>query len=276
MSYIIPITLFSVLILLLTTIKKVSPAESEEKRVEASGKHHSKNSKKGYPKKHLSIDGAAFSNIIQQIVIVFLSALLAMSLTEYVEDKMNREQAAALMPQLQNSIITQFSKVGGEIKDIYDVLEEGETATDEQLLNVAKVIVDEDGAFMEAILYNENLVSTVAPMSYMFLNMDVSQMKKISSDLSEIDPENFDRQKTAELIAEYLYCCTDAAFSMEVLKEDITFDLVTLAMVEESVLKDNVYYELYTSYIEKLQTAFSVDLKSYEGKIRYGVSEGIE
>ena len=90
----------------------------------------------------------------------------------------------------------------------------------------------------ETMLYNENFLTTLDPMSYMHLNMDFSQLKYIKNELFAVNISSADKQQICEKIANYLYYCTDTAFYLEYLSDDIV----------------------------KLEALFHVDLKNLKGK----------
>jgi len=253
MTYIIPITLLSLATLFLTTIKRVPVDGGKRAKVTFRS----------------AIDKDAFTDIIRQVVIVFLSALLAMWLTEYVEQKTTRNKVQSLAPQIQISMSSQVLQVGGEIRDICGKESTAGTSRDEQLAAIIKQIEMDDINLWEATLYNESFVSVVDPMSFMHLNIDLTKMKHIKEQLLRTDLSSATTQEICELIAEYLYYGTDAAFSLQFLAEDIEFNLLLLATLEDEHFESDIYYSQYNQVIKLLEDHFGCDLSAWEGKRQY-------
>lgn len=250
MNYIIPITLTSLIVLFLTTIKR-EPVSA-----------------KGGAKPH--IDRDAFTDIVRQVVIVFLSAMLAMWLTEYVENKTVKNRVQALTPQIQVSISSQTSQVGAEIKSAHESGETSDAAIRSQLRDIAKEIERDDMDLWEAMLYNESFLTTLDPMSYMHINIDFSQLRHTKNDLINTDFATADIEAVTDSIANYLYYCTDAAFCLSVLSEDIEFNLLALTMLEDEVFEKNIYYVNYNSCIDMLEEHFGTDMDEWKDKRQFG------
>ena len=65
----------------------------------------------------------------------------------------------------------------------------------------------------ETMLYSENFLTVLAPMSYIPLNIDFSQLKYLKNILFAVNISSADKQQICKKIANCLYYCTDAAFA---------------------------------------------------------------
>ncbi len=247
--YIIPITIISVVILLLTTHRS-------KKKVENNGKAR-------------FFDGESVVNVVQQLVIVFLSAMLAMWLTEYLEKKNTVEHVEAFASSMYLDYTGQLSNIHMDIKEVADLENEAEKGTDEQLLKIAKAVASNENSFFENMRYNDDFVTTLSPTSFMVLSIDFENMNRISNELKEVNAENLDRQKVSEQIADYLFYLSDAAFSFGLLRVDAEYDFVNLFFADQSLIEQDTIYTIYNMDIKFLQESFDVDLKDWENKRKY-------
>ena len=261
MSDIIFISVLSVIVLLLTTHKVKSPDNKDKKNA----------------KQHF-FDQQAVLDVIQQLTIVFLSAMLAMWLTDYLETRTTREHVQSFLSPMQDSCISVFVDVDEKIKEYYKSEDSGQQGTDEQLYLIATEAIKNEATLFETMLYNENFISTLHPLSYTMLHHNLDTQSTVRQKLKGLDPDNLNRQETAELIAEYLFSLADAAFSMDCLREDVEFCLPLLAALDENTLHASIdnspFFQLYRMDLEMLESLFDVDLSVWENYSRYNNTIG--
>ena len=212
-------------------------------------------------------------NMVQQLVIVFISAVLAMALTEHLENKSAKEHVQSFVAPMQDSCVTQFSRINQNLYAKHTKAEEGTALTNEELYELVDLVKTSDSTLCETMIYNENFISVLSPSSYMFLNDSIENIKIIRSDLKNISADNMDRQFVAESIAKYLFYYTDTIFSLEALKNDIEFNLLMFTISDDNLIKNNMWFKTYREDVKKLEIIFSADLKEYENKCRYNTGE---
>lgn len=261
MSDIIIISVLSITVLLLTT-HKIAPLSGKD----------AKNAKQSF------FDKQAVLDVIQQLTIVFFSAMLAMWLTDYLETRNTREHVQSFLSPMQDSCISVFVDVDAKIKEYYKTEGSAQQGTDEQLYQIATEVINNEATLFETMLYNENFISTLHPLSYSMIHHNLDTQSTIRRQLNDFDPNNLDRQETADLIAEYLFSLADAAFSMDCLMEDVEFCLPLLSTLDESILQDSIdnspFFQLYRLDLEMLESLFEVDLSAWKNYTRYTNTTG--
>lgn len=251
MNYIV-IMVVSVVVLILTT-HKVKPVKEV----------------KGADKAPF-FDRQALVDVIQQIVIVFLSALLAMGLTEYMEEKTAAERAEDYVNAMETACFAEYSELQREILDLYDTLEDPKANRDEQIKYLADFILDRENNLFETMLFHDELVSSLSPQSYLTLVDDMENAKLAQNRLAKLDLNTADRQVLADYIAQYLFYCMDTYFNLGAIDSNgIDFELSKLGMLTDEQLQNGVHAD-YNERIVMLEELFDVDLGKWYGYRRNG------
>lgn len=262
--YIIPTTCIAFIVVLITTGLQL---KNEEEFVQKKDTKTMKNEQKRKRR-------VAFFKIIQELTIIFFSAILAIWLTDVFEENKTKERVSSFMAATSNANIGQLSQVNGILLD----LKEKQSVTDEDVLQIAGAPIKNWSNMTETVLYNDMVISTIDPMSYTMLNTCMENNERVVESLKEeIEKGVLNKQTIADNVASYCFYTAQLSLYLEILSDDVTFQLPLLVIVEEDVLVKELsastsyaaYAEIYQNDINMLEQLLGVELPYWKERTLY-------
>jgi hypothetical protein len=210
-------------------------------------------------KNYRFLNSTEFQDAVIQVAIVFLGVLLAMRITEFMNEKAEYSKAEAMMESLYFSHISKFSQIFGEINDL-DV----QSDMEKELDVLAKSVSASSSLLERESLLNDYMISTLTPVSMMQIGGSYENIDRCIKKLEIVESK---KDKT-ELIAEYCYYNCVLGFEYEVLRNEPDFELVSLVFDSNAneTWEKSSYALMYSDCIDKLEESFNVDLSVWRGK----------
>ena len=249
--YIIPVVICSTVALLLTVYHSRSATKEKTQNQRSA---------------HWDID--ALRQIVREIIIVFLSAVVAIWLTSVQQQIEAKNKVEDFAKALVQTSLFSYLEMDWDIREISSQSELAEAELDEQLYDLAQSLAKNDAVFLETMLENENCVSVMRAATYCLLCVDMHQQKTLQEDLLGLDPQRIDRQDVCDQIAEYLYYNMKEPLLVSYLVEDAAAEPPTANSLPEGEFFNNMYYTTYVEDLNMLEATFGVDLskwKNYDG-----------
>lgn len=258
--FIIIISTASVVLLVLTAWVQFNNDKNDGRNTINKRSKEQRNTKKGRG----FFKSEQLISVFQEVIIVFLSAILAIWLTEFVNDYNTQKDISSLMEVSCNAEITQLAQVSGTIKDIIENNHLKEYSLEDKMMSADSVIKSYNG-FAENILSSERVMSQLTPISYTMLdicieliNMDISYLE------DELKQDEIDQQKIAKYMVSYCSISYKMAFYFECLSKDIKFDLPKLALLSENEIKTSIYYKAYIDTLNGIGEIFDIDISEFK------------
>lgn len=250
--YIIIISILSISILLFTAWKQFQIDSS-----------NSTNKTKKPKQKHGFLSSESLLHIVQEVVIVFYSAILAIWLSGYVENIKTQNYVESLMEAACNSEINQISQVSGVLKDM--ISNNNGTILDKT--KSVNTIIKSKNSFIESVLQNDTVISQLNPLSY--ISLDIC-MENISIDIAgledELKLETLNELVIADYIASYCYYSYEIAFYFDCISNDVDYNLWQLALIDSKIKSGTVYYSAYMDSLKDIEEIFGVELTEWKEK----------
>ena len=273
--YIIPTTCISLIVVLITAILQIKNEEEPVTKKDAKTIRLERQKKRK----------VAFIKVIQELTIIFFSAILAIWLTDVFEEQQIKERVSSLMLATSNANVGQISHINGVLLDISEINKASGEAdyhiSDEDIIEIASAPIKNWSNMTEAILYNEMVISTIDPMSYTMMIICLENNERtIESLKEELEKEELDKEAIAEYVASICFYSSELSLQAELLSEDVEFQIPMLAYLEYENMEDlmellqtysdyNTYNEIYLNDIHMLEDLFGVDLSEWEERPIY-------
>lgn len=226
--------------------------------------NHNKKVKQGKRQKTNFYRSEHLVHIFQEVIIVFFSAVLAIWLTQSVENYNNQRKVQSLLQASYFEKINQLSQVSGTFNDIVeDNLDEEYSIEDK--VRAAESIIKSHNDFTENILSNETVLSQINSSSYVLLSIC---MENITLDVAYLEDEmkcaEVDYQIIAEYAASYCFYSYNMAFYFECLSDDVNFNLLQLAFVDEEFKESSASYKAYIGTLNNIEIIFNTELSEWK------------
>lgn len=202
---------------------------------------------------------------IQQVLLVFFGAMLALGLTNYSDHIHEINLSAAQLDALYHINVQELSDIHMCIKDTYEQNKDHKELSDTDIEKLIKEIVLLSGE-SDSIQYSDSTLNNVDSFSILLLDITNRNKNTTVAQLRDQDGKSLNKEKLSDDLCGYIFWLAKLSYLTGILRLDPSYSLGNIVQFDESTLADNTEYEIYKYDVAMLSEMLSISLEDWEKK----------